>query len=327
MVIAIIAVLIGLLLPAVQSARESARRTACVNNIRQLALALLSYHDVAQQFPRGLVCTTGSCDLTGSFDGRWAARQADWGESFLIHTLPHLEQQAIYDRYQFNEPNSSRRNMEAVRPVLSALLCGSRESAGNFLHIHPTNSHRVRVSKIHYGGNYGAGRAISETVSWQPGLRGVFNAARQWGASIAHISDGTSTTLLVGEIISDSKGNDSRGAWNYQAGTAFSGGLTVATPSVAAIEAGMRQPNAGFTPANHRELADSTVMCPNKRNVSDTMYYCNDGSKGVAVRSTHPGGANVAFADGSTRFVNDMIDPLPWYGMHTISGGEVVVGQ
>ncbi len=324
-VIAIIGVLVGLLLPAVQAARESARRTACVNNVKQMALALMNYHDVEKQFPRGLVCTTGSCDLTGNYDGRFAARSADWGESFTMRALPFMEFQSIYDDYDFAEPNSSLGNMEAVMPNLSTLLCPSREPVSTYLYIHPTNSHRRQVSRIHYGGNYGAGRAISETLSVQPGLRGVFNAAEQWGAEIKDITDGTSKTLLLGEIITDSQqGGDSRGAWNYQAGTAFSGGLTTATPSVADIQAGMRTPNVIFTSATRGELGDHTPQCPNRRPDSDTTYYCNDGSKGVAVRSTHPGGAIVAMADGSSRFVNDAIDKLVWYGLHTIGGGETI---
>ena len=86
----------------------------------------------------------------------------------------------------------------------------------------------------------------------------------------------------------------------------------------------MRMPNFVFNSSNYTELSDHTPECPDKIVMADTRYFCRDGSKGVAVRSTHPGGAIVALADGSSRFVNDSIDPLVWYGLHTIAGGEVI---
>ncbi len=327
-VIAIIGVLVGLLLPAVQAAREASRRSSCLNNVKQLALALMNHHDAMRQFPKGLVCTTGSCDLTGSFAGNFSARSGNWGESFIIRILPYTEYQSIYNAYNFSIPNCALSNMNAVVPKLSAMLCPSREPELRGFRLADaysgTNFTRD-VSKIHFGGNFGAGRAISETGSWQPGLRGVFNEARQWGASIKDISDGTSKTFLLGEIITESSGvSDSRGAWNVQGSTAFSGGLTMAAPTATDIQSAMRRPNATFTSSNQAEMADGTAWCPNSKPLADTMYYCNDNSRGVAVRSTHPGGANVALADGSTRFVNDSIDTLVWYGIHTIAGGEAV---
>jgi prepilin-type N-terminal cleavage/methylation domain-containing protein/prepilin-type processing-associated H-X9-DG protein len=314
-VIAIIGLLVGLLLPAVQSAREAARRSACMNGVRQMALALLNHQSVNAQFPKGLVCTTGVCDLTGSFDGSFAARSFDWGESFVIRILPFMDSQAVYDQYDFSRPNHWASNREVVSAPLPMLLCPSRDRVNTW----------GGRTKIHYGGNYGAGRAISETLSWPRTLRGVFDAARQWGASTAHITDGMSQTLLLGEIITDSReSDDSRGAWNFQGGTAFSGGLTVATPSDSHVYARMRGPNAVFTAADAGTKADQTAYCPNQRPQSDTTYYCLDGSYGVAVRSTHPGGVNVALADGSTRFAADSVDLLTWYRLHTIAGREVV---
>jgi len=268
-----------------------------------------------REFPKGLVCTTGVCDLTGSFDGSFAARSFDWGESFVIRILPFMDSQAVYDQYDFSRPNHWASNREVVSAPLPMLLCPSRDRVNTW----------GGRTKIHYGGNYGAGRAISETLSWPRTLRGVFDAARQWGASTAHITDGMSQTLLLGEIITDSReSDDSRGAWNFQGGTAFSGGLTVATPSDSHVYARMRGPNAVFTAADAGTKADQTAYCPNQRPQSDTTYYCLDGSYGVAVRSTHPGGVNVALADGSTRFAADSVDLLTWYRLHTIAGREVV---
>lgn len=323
-VVAIIGVLVALLLPAVQSARESSRATACRNNVRQFALALLVHADAKKQFPRGLVCTTGTCDLTGSFDGRYSARSTDWGESFTIRILPFLEYQSIYDAYQFDQPNSLLANNKAVVPWLSTLLCPGRDRG--VLYMKDANPNRQYVSRVQYGGNFGAGYAISETLSWQQGLRGIFNGAKQWGAAIKDVTDGLSKTLLVGETTIDPDANsDSRGAWNQQGSTGFTGGLGVAAPTTADIAAGMRAPNnTRLDIIGGANMADNAIYCPNTRGTANPAYYCVDGSRGMAVRSTHPGGVNVACADGNVQFITDGIDLVTWYRLHTIQGGETI---
>jgi prepilin-type N-terminal cleavage/methylation domain-containing protein len=97
-VIAIIGTLVGLLLPAVQSAREAARLTQCGNAIKQGTLSLLNYHEAQRKLPRGLVCTTGTwCEPTmlPPFDGRYSARGGDWGESWVIRVLPFMEMSEV----------------------------------------------------------------------------------------------------------------------------------------------------------------------------------------------------------------------------------------
>ena len=85
-------------------------------------------------------------------------------------------------------------------------------------------------------------------------------------------------------------------------------------PTTANVQSGMRR-------INLNSPIDAAINCTNTP-IPDPVYNCKDGSEGVGVRSTHRGGSNVSFADGSTRFLNESIDPLIWYQMHTIQGGE-----
>jgi prepilin-type N-terminal cleavage/methylation domain-containing protein/prepilin-type processing-associated H-X9-DG protein len=314
-VIAIIGTLVGLLLPAVQAARESARLTQCGNAIKQGTLALQNFHDAQKKFPRGLVCTTGTCDGVGggAFPGHFAARSGDWGESWVIRVLPFLEMSEVSNKYDFTVSGTFTVNRNVAANSIPALRCPSRGIDTTCYY------YGTRVTKIHYGGNFGAGRAISTTLSSSQGLRGVFDAAKQWGASLKDITDGSSKTLLMGEILTLtalSVTDDSRGAWNYQGSTAFTGGLTMPAPTVADVQAGMRR-------INLNSPIDAAISCTNTL-ITDPFYNCKDGSEGVGVRSTHQAGSNVSFADGSTRFLAQSIDALVWYRLHTIQGGETI---
>ena len=314
-VLAIIGVLVGLLLPAVQSARESARLSRCRNAIKQGSLALLNHHDVQKQFPRGLVCTTGTCDgvVGGTFLGNFSARSGEWGESWVIRMLPFLELSEVYNKYDFTLSGTFAVNRSAASSMIQPLLCPSRGVDTRFRY------YGTDVTKIHYGGNFGAGRAISTALSSSTGLRGVFDGAKQWGASLKDISDGSSKTLLLGEILTLTDrqlGDDSRGAWNVQGSTAFTGGLTKTAPTTADVQSGMRRMNVNSP-------MDKAIWCTNTV-ISDPLYVCGDSSEGLGVRSTHRTGANVSFADGSTRFLDQSIDVLVWYQLHTIQGGETI---
>jgi prepilin-type N-terminal cleavage/methylation domain-containing protein/prepilin-type processing-associated H-X9-DG protein len=315
-VIAIIGTLVGLLLPAVQSAREAARLTQCGNAVKQGTLALMNYHDAQNKFPRGLVCTTGSCELeTVVKDGRYSARSGDWGESWVIRVLPFMEMSEVYNKYNFTLSGTATVNRNVAATRIQSLLCPSRGIDTTFSY------YGTRITKIHYGGNYGAGRAISTTLSSSKGLLGVFDAGKQWGASLKDITDGSSKTLLLGEIITDTvTGNtgDSRGLWNVQGSTAFTGGLAVTPPTAADVQSGMRRLNGHAATAPY----DTATWCPDVVPDTDPLYYCRDASTGVGVRSTHRGGSNVSFADGSTRFLDQSIDVMIWYQLHTIQGGE-----
>ena len=111
-VIAVVGVLVGLLVPAVQSARESARRTQCQNNLRQLAMACVAYESGKTEFPVGCIECRFSPDPA-------KRRQIAWN----VATLPHIEQAAVFERFNYSEAASAAANREAVSAVIPTFLC------------------------------------------------------------------------------------------------------------------------------------------------------------------------------------------------------------
>lgn len=187
-VIAIIGVLVALLLPAVQAAREAARRIQCTNNLKQLGLGMHNYHDIHGQFP-----------LPGMI-----ASHLGWNASIL----PQIEQQPLYDRIDFNQASMAQfnsRNQPLTTNKITAYLCPSSSSETS---LSPTTVGGQRVYTMHYYGILGpygtnpttgqAYRCVNMTQAFggecQQGI------LWQWGSKMRDINDGTSNTYLLGEI-------------------------------------------------------------------------------------------------------------------------------
>lgn len=226
-VIAIIGVLVALLLPAVQAAREAARRTQCSNNLKQIGIALHNYHDTYNIFPPGAV-TPGPCCSTPSA-GTWT-----------LFILPFLEQKPLYDRYDFNTWNDQSRNAANTFVVqdniLKAYICPTdintnrtdrpESGLGSGLQYAP-GSYRV-VSGASDGDNWMDSNENNAYVSrnrgalythtgWHNGVpsSGVPNAIHPFkGETFAGILDGTSNQLLVGEYHTKTQ-NRRRTFWGY----------------------------------------------------------------------------------------------------------------
>ena len=174
-VIAIIAVLIALLLPAVQAAREAARRAQCINNLKQIGLALHNYHDTQQTFP----------------SGGWIVSGMNIGWSAAI--LPGLEQAALFSALNFNHPYNDVSNSSAVATVLTVYLCPSepRKTFWNQLTSDPFVS-----ADADYGGMDGPrGLLVPPLVNNPPRGAMIFNTCLGFN----QITDGTSQTIQVGE--------------------------------------------------------------------------------------------------------------------------------
>lgn len=189
-VIAIIAVLVGLLLPAVQQAREAARRTQCKNNLKQLGLALQNYEESYKVYPPGVMGTTGTTQST--------EKLTTW-PTFL---LPLLEQSALYNQYNFNLRFDDPANASVVIRKLPMFLCPSQDDA--------------IVSNVwgpnHYGANAGTTPAATD------GLLFPLSSVR-----LRDITDGTSNTIAAGELAFDA-GGWARGSLSTGAGTGGGGG-------------------------------------------------------------------------------------------------------
>jgi type II secretory pathway pseudopilin PulG len=317
-VIAIIGVLVALLLPAVQMARESARRTQCSNNIRQLGVALHNYHDTISRFPPG-----GVHHLGGPAQKTWQnADSPGWRASWLVFLLPYLEREGLYEQYNFSVPPSQDPlSAEVVATPIPTLTCpsvGSRHQAWV-----GQAGGGIAFAKGHYGACFSAGSAYS------PGSfngirmdldRAIFNAAGHYGAMLADVKDGASNVIAVSEILTRDTPNDSRGAWAYPAGAFFSGhnhvdDVTVGLPL---------QPN-GIALDPNLHLRDKVIDC--SAPPTDKDLACDDSNPArpnVAARSYHPGGVHALLADGSVKFIGEQIEIDTWLRLLSIQDGDPV---
>lgn len=285
-VIAIIGVLIALLLPAVQAAREAARRTQCQNNLKQIGLGIQNHHDTLRQFPPGHRFTT-SCANSYAV-GSW-----------VVWTLPFMEQQNLRDLYSSTNPWWNGAN-EAARDVeVETLVCPSDVSVANF------NSATNFGFRGNYAANTGIGtysRSLCTTPAHQTGLsvKGpfVFNSKTRF----ADLTDGSSNTLGIAEI-RRVNANDSRGALFADAGSNLY--------------------THDFTP--NPTSSDATERCVSQ--VAQGLPCTSNGSGGphrLSVRSLHPTGAQGLLLDGSVRFISETIDLNTWQALGTMNGGEVL---
>jgi prepilin-type N-terminal cleavage/methylation domain-containing protein/prepilin-type processing-associated H-X9-DG protein len=294
-VIAIIAILIGLLLPAVQKVREAAARIRCQNNMKQLGLGLHSRHDALGSFPQGVVWNGGSY---------YAFPRSGWNYSLF----PYIEQDNVY---RLLPPSAGNQQWEPwwspeatnpngpTRVIISTWLCPS--DSGVLL-----NTQGWGVFSL---GNYHAffgGLNLGGVVANNFSDRSAFGL--NYGARLVEITDGTSNTMVLGEYLR------SRGASNDQRGMPWGD-----QPGYGQIYTQL-SPNSSSPDLIYQGWCD---------NQPQANLPCISGDYGpnntVAARSRHPGGVNVVLADGSVRFVQQSVDLLSvWRPLATIAGGEVL---
>jgi prepilin-type N-terminal cleavage/methylation domain-containing protein len=198
-VIAIIAVLIALLLPAVQAAREAARRVQCVNNLKQIGLALANYHDAIGSFPMSYAGRRLFVD--GSTD-----TAQGWGWGSLI--LPQMEQPSLYNAINMSLPVEAPQNLTVVRTMIAGYLCPSDPTPGTTFPVDDgTGVVLANVSPTSYAACVGNDAADSTTGLNNDGIgNGVLY--RNSRIRMADILDGTSQTIVIGER-----------AWSITSGT------------------------------------------------------------------------------------------------------------
>jgi prepilin-type N-terminal cleavage/methylation domain-containing protein/prepilin-type processing-associated H-X9-DG protein len=295
-VIAIIAILIGLLLPAVQSAREAARRIQCANNLKQIGLALHTYQTaLGGKFP---------------FACSWSKNTGTWA-AFI---LPRIEQQSVYDLFNFNVSMEDAANTRAVTTPVATFVCPSDGSIDNAVLGHRCTccgSSPLRSQVLWYvasmgptkpdtcffclegdnsyccqGANYGTN---------PPGaFTGMFGRV-EISVNISEIKDGTSHTIIVGE--------------------------TLPTHCFHNTAYGRNFPIAGTTiPLNTMEgKAGQADSWDQGKLHSDNPHY-----KACGFKSRHMGGAQFCMADGSVHLFNEAIDYRLYNELGTRAGGEVV---
>jgi len=273
-VIAIIAILIGLLLPAVQKVREAAARMSCANNLKQIGLALHHYHDSQQSFPPGYLATVSYVDGANDTTPGWG-----WA-AFL---LPYLEQTNVFETIKLNLPIQDRQNAPAIQTMVKVYLCPSDGTPGAAFPVPDGFGTTVAVAAP---SSYAACVGGDESDTTGPAGLGVFS--RNSRTRIADITDGTSTTLLIGER----SWANVNGIW---AG-AISGGV---------CKRGQWNPCPGSGAASYP--AATLVLAHSHLNntTTDTDGGLDDFS------SRHSGGSNFLFADGSVHFLRSVVSDLP----------------
>jgi len=334
-VIAIIAVLIGLLLPAVQKVREAANRLACRNHMKQLGLALHNYHDANGEFPGGVIA------IDDVQDG-WAT-----GYTYL---LPYIEQQNLQNLYRFDVPWYDSANYEAVGTEVKLFFCPSNRTSGRMdlraVAAQWSTALPPFAASTDYAFSKGANAAIHVDVTRvPPAARGVFGIARRGAGGtvtgttrMADITDGTSTTFAMGEAAGATFPVRSLSDPSLTASDPFTGqpalleqswGATgFGDPSHAwygSVLAGTAQlglpPDPRDEPMNRRP-GTPTVW---GSDASGTNSSGRDLVSGF--RSRHPGGCQFLFCDGSVRYVREGIAPATYRALSTMAGGEVVSGE
>ena len=290
-VIAIIGILIAMLLPAVQAAREAARRMQCCNNFKQVGVAMHGYHAANNCFPCGWSHAEYDCGLDFFFEG------FGWG----AYILPYMEQVDIYDNLitdgtfpgRFKDPANGHLN--AAGATINAFLCPSD----------PQNEPRVEVTNLFDNGDPGAGgkddhgrsnmAGAADSIDWTCGTRLGINThypdpqgsgiLRGWETTkIRDVSDGTSHTVLVGEVTGRGPGTWSGFFWSSTAVVDASGGVN----GMGSVPGGgvWRGRDSGFS-------------------------------------SYHSGGCHFVLADGSSRFVSEEIDQTTLERIVSRNDGEM----
>ncbi|WP_013628839.1 MULTISPECIES: DUF1559 family PulG-like putative transporter [Rubinisphaera] len=303
-VIAIIAILVSLLLPAVQQAREAARRTSCKNNLKQMAIAVHNFHDTFRELPNATLEHMEHAPLDGS------GNATDTWQTGHIQIMPFLEQDAVASRWDKDEPRHSTTdndgdgytNADLTQMIVPTFLCPSMTMPSA-----PLTENRAPTSYLfcagkqdavllHYYTLYGipepvfdgaiVPRMVNVGTDYDVMGTAMPDSVNNQNTALRDITDGTSNTFMIGETDFTPQGvpsTDYGGVWCYGY-IGYSWGTT------------------------HNSF--------NNHSNTSTVYG--------AFRSQHQGGANFAMADGSVRFVGENIYHQLYQDLSTRAGGEVV---
>ena len=311
-VIAIIAVLIALLLPAVQAAREAARRSQCVNNMKQLGLAIHNYISVNDTIPPG-----GGCGVLQN-------------QSMKVRMLPFLELTAAYNAMNFYVPVwgdglGQEVNATVISMQVSGFVCPSDANAGNSGNF---SSQNRPVAVTNYPNNMGTNRNYNNGYATGPTWFIGGNGQVGIKVTLASITDGTSNTAIFSEWVKGTAGSNKNGlnlCWNM----------------------GGQNKNAGAAIPNQADAQQCQGSTSIQWDYKGEYWSTMDGGRGgqywhigtpntkscdaggqwdgiVTPSSFHSGGINMLFLDGSVKFVKNSINYLTWMGIGTMSGGEVI---
>ncbi len=290
-VIAVIGVLIALLLPAVQSAREAARRAQCSNNLKQIGLGMHAYHATHDVFPPGYITGTETANINSPETG------PGWGWATML--LNNLEQSAAYNAANFSVPITVPASQTIRTVSLSVFLCPS--STGGSGPVVLKNAAGANLVTDLSPGQYVASAGQLEVEEFPAQNNGLFYRNSRIG--VRDVQDGTSTTLMAGER----SRNVADATWVGV--IPYSRVCTNPKWKVKDCETAnvMVLGHTGPSPDQH------WVDVPNYKGAGADDFW-----------SLHSGGCNFLFADGSVRFIKESVDPRVFSFLSTRAGGEVV---
>ncbi|WP_435018176.1 DUF1559 domain-containing protein [Tundrisphaera sp. TA3] len=329
-VIAIIAVLIALLLPAVQAAREAARRSQCVNNLKQIGLALHNYHSVNDSFPMAMSIPSSVATIDGS-----QTNGTGHGASVLVFLLGSMEQTGLYNAFNLSLQATAPGGPAAFRVMNSTTYLSS---VASFLCPSDPGS-----SVFKYGSNYGG--SVGPQYRSDAGTTGVGVGmfASRVAFGIRDCTDGSSNTIAFAEsLIGDNSPASNNGAESYNcvpwpASAAGSGADQVMPGAIANLNSYITACNAmragtanqvndvgSYWAAGRMVQGPLTnqLLTPNSPNQDCYNYAQYTGLK--TARSRHPGGVNILMGDGSVKFVKNTINQTTWWALGSKAGGEVI---
>jgi prepilin-type N-terminal cleavage/methylation domain-containing protein/prepilin-type processing-associated H-X9-DG protein len=322
-VIAIVGVLVALLLPAIQAARESGRRSECQNHLRQLGLAVTNYSNSLRMYPASGIVNTA----LQSYDSK-SGKMFSWA----VLILPYLEQSALHEQFDFNVSvlAQASTNPQAAQPTV--LLCASDGAKGR-MYQDATHTSNKLLGK----GNYAA-FASPFHIEYQSRYRAALTSHLPHTSS-AFAEDGTSTTLMLAEVRTRVHAQDQRGAWAI----GWSGAALLAFDihDVAAVNyntSGYKANPAGVgqcqPPNNQGPNFDMIYNCVAPAQAQlDGIPCSNWASSGsfnylsAAPRSQHPRGVNTVYVDGHVSFVTDSVDQLTMAYLISLDDGQTVQAQ
>ena len=334
-VIAIIAILIGLLLPAVQKVREMASRMTCQNNIKQLALGCFNFEQVYGRFPAAVQMTIPNSLPAPTVSDSGDYQKNNFGPNWLVLILPFIEQESLYKSVQVSIENYSLNGNTNWRSIcnqeIKTLKCPS-EAFNSTQFKDKDGVLPGSWARGNYGANAGPGmfharaflgnnslQLLGRVFSENPGLitndflfvptspRGIMSVNSN--TTINSISDGTSSTILIDELRTGTISSDLRGTWAMGqvgasilagAGRGDSPGPNISTSIMDDIMNGNDDPGRG-------------MGCDIR------IRYSHE----VTTKSFHAGGVNAGFADGGVRFIQNSIDRKTYQLIHSRDDGQV----
>ena len=305
-VIAIIGILIALLLPAVQAAREAARRIHCVNNAKQVGLAAQMYHEANGMFPMGY----------GWMSEPFGVTSPNWEWPWIMRLYAYLEQDVVTEDINWTwNPGTSYAGaptgtVQALQAQIPTLHCPSDPTVSIPFNRDSDCSHLGGIPKgrCSYAGNFGRGplgAPVDKGVFWW-----------NFGAKIREITDGTSHTLLTSELIAGGK-------CTIRTSATYDEGPVVMTDYVP----NDRTPDQvrWCDPADAHTNPNADAPCEYDGGTLGKGSLGNNLNRVIHTsRSKHPGGVNSGFCDGSVRFVSQEIDLEIWRALATYDQGETI---